>query len=46
MPSNRTVFTGKLGDIKLPDIYVEVGAKEDVPVVVELSRQFFGSENL
>jgi hypothetical protein len=46
LPSNRTVFTGKLDVIKLPDVYVEVRAKEDVPVVVELPKQFFGSENL
>jgi hypothetical protein len=46
LPSNRTVFTGKLDVIKLPDVYVEVSAKEEVPVLVELPKQFFGSENL
>lgn len=50
VPSQETmgkhVFTGKLSDIKLADVVVDVSSTGDVPVKIELPSQYFSSENL
>jgi hypothetical protein len=42
----QQVFTGKISDIKFADVIVEVSSAGDAPVQIELSRQYFLSENL
>jgi hypothetical protein len=42
----KQVFTGKLSDIKLADVFVEVTSAGKTPVQIELPKQYFSSENL
>jgi hypothetical protein len=42
----KQVFTGKLSDIKLADVIVDVSSTGDAPVKIELPNQYFSSENL
>jgi hypothetical protein len=42
----KQIFTGKLTDIKLADVFVEVSSASNTPVQIELPSQYFSSENL
>jgi hypothetical protein len=42
----QQVYTGKLSDIKIADVVVEVSSTGDAPVQVYLPRQYFSSENI